>query len=319
MDKIKFSTLVSEKPDMAKAMNIAIGAPVNVKHYGAVGDGVTDDTAAIQEAIDSVAKRASHVIIPPGHYKLTSPIVVGNSTKIIGAGSLMTSQSTMTYYPQVILDFSSIATDGIVTPDEDIDYRAHGIVLKSLTIKGSGDGNGKSGILFRTNTLGTSEIKKVGLSKVIDCYIEDFGIGINFNDEADSCWLMDSHIHNCGIGLIGGSSESKIYRNIFWNISGSHVIQSAEERSFISGNEFEPNGTTVIILEGTNNVISDNLFRLADTGIYLKGSRNSIHGNRFSYMNNYGILADSADFNSISSNIFGRFGETSAGGKKFIS
>lgn len=47
----------------------------NVKDYGAVGDGVTDDTTAIQSAID--AKGA--VYVPAGTYKVSSTILLKNS------------------------------------------------------------------------------------------------------------------------------------------------------------------------------------------------------------------------------------------------
>ncbi len=43
------------------------GAQVfNVKDYGALGNGTTDDTAAIQSAIDAVAANGGKVLIPGG-------------------------------------------------------------------------------------------------------------------------------------------------------------------------------------------------------------------------------------------------------------
>ncbi|MHA2066623.1 MAG: glycosyl hydrolase family 28-related protein, partial [Candidatus Thorarchaeota archaeon] len=43
---------------------------LNVKAYGAVGDGVTDDTAAIQAAIDDTSPTGV-VVMPPGLFKIT--------------------------------------------------------------------------------------------------------------------------------------------------------------------------------------------------------------------------------------------------------
>ena len=62
------------------------GAVVNVKDYGAVGDGITDDTAAIQAAIDSGALGLS-VFLAPGTYKVTNTIFLRrNKVRIFGAG-----------------------------------------------------------------------------------------------------------------------------------------------------------------------------------------------------------------------------------------
>lgn len=45
---------------------------VNVKDFGAVGDGLTDDTTAIQTAIDSIKNTGGTVFFPFGTYKITT-------------------------------------------------------------------------------------------------------------------------------------------------------------------------------------------------------------------------------------------------------
>ena len=54
------------------------GASVNVKDYGAVGDGVTDDTAAIQAALDA----SGDVFIPEGHFACESMLELNNEKSL---------------------------------------------------------------------------------------------------------------------------------------------------------------------------------------------------------------------------------------------
>lgn len=61
----------------------------NVREYGAKGDGVTDDTAAIQAAIDDAKQIAgSTVYMPAGIYKTTGTIKIYPHTRLIGGGYL---------------------------------------------------------------------------------------------------------------------------------------------------------------------------------------------------------------------------------------
>ena len=55
---------------------------VSVKDFGAVGDGVVDDTVAIQAALTS----AKAVYVPPGTYRIANTLTVGYGKSLVGAG-----------------------------------------------------------------------------------------------------------------------------------------------------------------------------------------------------------------------------------------
>ena len=58
------------------------GAYANVLDYGAIGDGVADDTAAIQAAVNA----SKSVYFPVGKYRLTSSITLQSNQILLGAG-----------------------------------------------------------------------------------------------------------------------------------------------------------------------------------------------------------------------------------------
>ena len=59
---------------------------LNVKDYGAVGDGTTDDTAAIQGALTAAGTSGGTVYAPAGSYLVNGTLSVSSATRIIGAG-----------------------------------------------------------------------------------------------------------------------------------------------------------------------------------------------------------------------------------------
>src|SRR5690606_2126392 len=73
-------------------MEQALGAVVhNVRAYGAVGDGVTDDRAAIQAAIDAAIKEGGQLYFPQGVYRVSQYLQIKGATdlEVIGQNATL--------------------------------------------------------------------------------------------------------------------------------------------------------------------------------------------------------------------------------------
>lgn len=101
----------------------AVGAnAVNVKAYGAVGNGVTDDTAAIQAALNS---GAAIVNVPSGTFIFTT-LTLPENTSLVGEGSTNTFLQTAT-------------TGNAITFSGTYNQHLHGLTLqKSGAVAGKG-------------------------------------------------------------------------------------------------------------------------------------------------------------------------------------
>jgi hypothetical protein len=72
---------------MATVTGTALRRYLNVRDYGAVGDGGTDDTLAIQAALDDVGIVGScEVVFPAGTYLISAPLVPKDNTTLTGEG-----------------------------------------------------------------------------------------------------------------------------------------------------------------------------------------------------------------------------------------
>jgi hypothetical protein len=95
--------IVPTKPDKVIPSLPAMNTWVNVKRFGALGDGKTDDTQAIKEAI----ARHKNVYLPTGWYRVTEPIKLREGTNLIGLHPFAT---------QIIIDESESNFSGFGAP-----------------------------------------------------------------------------------------------------------------------------------------------------------------------------------------------------------
>ena len=97
---------------------------VSVKDFGAIGDGVTDDTAAIQAALNA----SSNVIVPTGAYVISRTIAIPIKTRLFfqGGSSNQTSVTPSAYF----IKKSTMTTVGITIDDEAI-MEGGGLVCQS--------------------------------------------------------------------------------------------------------------------------------------------------------------------------------------------
>src|SRR5260221_5808410 len=95
-DSATVTFLPSGAGAVARSVQSKLRDAVSVLDFGAVGDGVADDTAAIQAAINSFGNayvnKAGGIFLPRGIYKISSSITINNQSgfKIEGAGKYLT-------------------------------------------------------------------------------------------------------------------------------------------------------------------------------------------------------------------------------------
>jgi Pectate lyase superfamily protein len=114
-----------------RTVNSKLSDIVSIKDFGAVGNGVDDDTTAIQNAINFVETNGGgSVYVPSGIYKITSSLIISGATSLnlFGTWSSIIENKGTTDSIQI----------GNLTADQTNDVRISGIQIQGQ----SGTGNG---------------------------------------------------------------------------------------------------------------------------------------------------------------------------------
>ncbi|WP_303871793.1 glycosyl hydrolase family 28-related protein [Acetobacterium wieringae] len=89
--KLDSSEELSSNPSQIKRVIIPSDEIVNAKDYGVKGDGLTDDTVALQNAIDESSKKNALLILPESEkpYLITKQLMISDNTHISGYGAVI--------------------------------------------------------------------------------------------------------------------------------------------------------------------------------------------------------------------------------------
>lgn len=84
-----------------QALNSRSGLVFNVKdpEYGATGDGTTDDTTALQAALDAAETDGGTIYVPQGTYGISATLTVANTVTLLGAGSSASEIKALSTFP----------------------------------------------------------------------------------------------------------------------------------------------------------------------------------------------------------------------------
>lgn len=108
-------------------ITVASDLVVNVKTYGAKGNGVADDSSAIQSAIDSIKTTGGTIFFPYGTYMVGSILYFYANQKLVGENAVLKRSGTINAVMTSAGDTSITAYNGV-----------HDCVFDGLTFDGNG-------------------------------------------------------------------------------------------------------------------------------------------------------------------------------------
>ncbi len=277
---------------------------ISVRDFGATGDGKTDDTAAIQRALDAAGEVQGAVFVPPGAY-LCSDLRMRSNTALLGA-------PTWDYHGPggTCLRLSKATAKCLLNIGG-----ASGVTIDGLGFDGADLGQGIHGIFLDKPDYGKHE----DAFRIERCQVARFtGDGVNLTRAWCFSVRQSMLAYNRGDGLSLRGWDGFLSDNWFSGNRGAGFGAREENASVtFTANRVEWNGQENMLITGSDGYqITGNFFDRAGTcALALRKGRRScfqiaITGNFFKRS---GKLAEAASHDSCHLLIEGARGVTCVG------
>ncbi len=270
---------------------------VNVKTFGAKGDGKTDDTAAFERAIAITKTEGGVIKVPNGQYRLTRPLQLKSQTLIGATASAYVSDASV---------LPVLLPESMKGPCLSLDAGAavHGLQFAykwggkepsprpaAIELKGVGCRVSDVKIFDAWDGIMADGINNVGRVLIEKCFLVNIhNIGIRMTGTWDSSWISkveiwspgSKHFLNKGIGFLIGKNDMLIMSdNFVFNANTAYKFQDKIEGCKIEGGmwgamsnctaDFSGYG---IVVEGDHTVsINGGTYWTHNGGIIVKGKK----------------------------------------------
>lgn len=221
---------------VVRTVNLKLGDKVNVYDFGATGDGVTDDTTSIQNAITTVSNLGGGVVeFPKGIFLISTTLIVSSNVSLNGSGSDATNIDTQIANSNgvTILKWGGV-TSTTACVLQQTGNLCGGVRWSNFAI----DGAIKSGVGISLDRVRNSIFSNIVILRTTTC---GMSIKPNTTTAGDNCmWNMfeNIRIRSSGTAILidsfNHSVAANVCNNTFDNLALDHQNYALEMYSCIN-------------------------------------------------------------------------------------
>lgn len=210
----------------------------NVMDYGAVGDGTTDDTVALQAAIDACTAFET-LFFPTGVYKITATLTIPVGLRLLGAGA-----DNINYDSATTIHMTTANTTAISATVFEAD-----ITIENITILGAGGASSGRGLYSSSNT----RLRSVRIADFYDAVYIDDSLGVPpssaFYNHIERSWFVRNT--HAGLVLHTKTNNTSISESYFAAQAYGVLADGGAFGLRIVNSSFEIHTSVAISIDGT--------------------------------------------------------------------